>query len=240
MSETYEKTAMFFHVSDANNTVDSGAKSQNKHISLEKHGIPDIDDVKREVAVELYHIGNCNTRNSEREQSFKQELQPYHIGLCDVTSSHYELDNTVKDSIKPYSEPIRYKPKMPLPPEAYEENEKDTHKETIRKKRSLGERLKERVRSRSLPDDVNYTDNKVKRSNSWFSKRPKVFRKTFPSNAYSTLVAKFSRSKDKKSVTEPGYKEGETYSTSTLPASFSTQVGIELNSGCYTLTMGAL
>ena len=216
-SAIYEIPIMSFPYNDVAIKMDSD-NLHGKNDNNEKHVVPDKCTVKRDIVGETNDIV---TGNHEKNQLFPDDLKAYPKGLCDETLRIDEQEN----SMTSYDKQPKYicKPKLSLLPQNFEEKEKDKDKEIIRE-RFMGRRIKERVRrSKSLPNDLNYVDdNRVKRSNSWFSKRPNVFHKTFSSGAYSTPTAKFSSAKDKTLMTEPVFIEGEN-------TSFSEQVCKEIN-----------
>ena len=177
-----------------------------------KHAVHDKCSVKRDNFSETNDgmLGGVCTGNSEKNITFKDYFQLYHKGLHDDNikfdkqesprNSHDKPVNFISDSI------------LPLIAEYSDKKERDSDNEMIRKI-SMGGRVKDRVRSKSCPDDITQPDTcnkvKVKRSISLFSERPKEFRKMLPGDEYCTSMSQFSWAKDRTLDAEPDIMEGE-------------------------------
>ena len=176
-----------------------------------KHAVHDKCSVKRDNFSETNDgmLGGGCSGNGGKNITFKDYFQLYHKGLHDDNikldkqessrnSHHDKPDKFISDNI------------LPLIAEYSDKKERDTDNKIIGKI-SMGGRVKDRVRSKSCPDDTTQPDNKVKvkRSISLFSERPKEFRKMLLGDEYPTPMAQVSFAKDRTLDAEPDNLEGE-------------------------------
>lgn len=138
---------------------------------------------------------------------------------------HIKKENTIVDgNFNPYSKPVKNKTKVAPVEENVCKNENFTANSGTVVINEFDAICKEIAERASFPEALTHSGDKIYRSHSLFAKTTSRSHKT-PKRVYSTPLFKFSNSNNKEFTAKSSNKNEEKVS-STLPASFTKQVGV--------------